>query len=144
VLPQPSATKGLGLHRHLTRTTASTPTDCEPGKRPNNEGVSGRAVALQGLNRRLVMDDVLPQLGLALLISGVGLPVLTWFVLRFPRTTGAFGLLGVVLELLRIAGEPGHSVRPSCGDSPPPPLATPRTDPGFDRGNGLRGPEIRL
>ena len=92
----------------------------------------------------LVMDDLLPPLGLALLLIGIGLPVFTWLVLRFPLTTSALGLVGVVLELLRILGEPGQLVRPSCVDSTPPPHATPRADPRFDGGNGLRGPELRL
>jgi len=91
------------------------------------------------------MDDMLPQLGLVLLLIGIGLPVLMWLVLRFPLTTGALGLVGAVLELLRILGEPGQSVRPSCGDdSTPPSLATPRADPSIEGGNGLRGQEVRL
>jgi hypothetical protein len=104
----------------------------------------GRPVALQGLNRSLVMDDLLPQLGLALLLVGIGLPVFMWLVLRFPPTTGALGLVGVVLKLLRVAGEPGQPIRPPCGDSTPPPLATPRADPSLEGRNGLRGPEVRL
>jgi hypothetical protein len=91
------------------------------------------------------MDELLPQLGVALLLILLGLPLLVWFVLRFPSTTGALGLLTVVLELFRLLGEPGPSVRSSCGDFTPRSLATPPpADPGPDRGNGLRGPEVRL
>jgi len=91
------------------------------------------------------MDEVLPQLGLFLLLIGIGLPVFTWLVLRFPLTTGALGLVGAVLEVLRLLGEPGQPVRPSGGDDlTPPPHATPRADPRLDGSNGLRGPEIRL
>jgi hypothetical protein len=90
------------------------------------------------------MDELLPQLGLVLLLIGLGLPVFTWLLLRFPLTIGALGLLGAALELLRILGEPGQLARPSCVDSTPPPIATPRADPRLDRGNGLRGPGVRL
>jgi hypothetical protein len=91
------------------------------------------------------MDEVLPQIGLVLLLIGLGVPLLMWLVLRFPLTSGVLGLAGAVLELLRILGEPGQPVRPSCGDdSTPPSLAVPRGDPRFDGGNGVRGPEVRL
>jgi hypothetical protein len=96
------------------------------------------------LNHTLVMDDVLPQLGLAVLLIGLGLPFLFWLVVRFPLMTGGLGLVGVVLELLRLLGEPGQPVRPSCGDSTLPLQATPHLGPRIDDGNGLRGPEIRL
>lgn len=88
------------------------------------------------------MDDLLPQVGLVLLLIGLGLPVFTWFLLRFPLTSGALGLVGAVLELLRILGEPGQAVRPTCVESTPPAYAAPRE--GFNGGNGLRGPELRL
>jgi hypothetical protein len=91
------------------------------------------------------MDELLPQFGLVLLLIGLGVPLLMWLVLRFPLTTGALGLVGAVLELLRILGEPGQPIRPSCGDdSTPPAHASPLADPGLDDGSGLSGPEVRL
>ena len=89
------------------------------------------------------MDDVLPTLGVVLLLFGLGLPFLFWLVVRFPLTTGALGLGGAVVELLRILGTPGNPVSPSCGESTPPAQTAPRGGPS-PNGTGLRGPEVRL
>jgi hypothetical protein len=95
-------------------------------------------------NPSLAMDDLLPQLGVALLLIVLGFPLLVWFALRFPSTTGALGLVTVVLELLRILGTPAETVSPSSGTPTPPSHAAPSGDSSQGGGTGLIGPEVHL
>ena len=97
-----------------------------------------------GLNPLLVMGDLIPQLGVALLLIVLGLPLLVWLVLRFPLTTGILGLGTMVLELLRILGTPAEPVSASSRESTPPPQAAARGDSSSDGGAGLQSGEVRL
>ena len=96
------------------------------------------------MKHSLVMDDLIPQLGVAVLLIVLGLPLLVWFVLRFPSTTGVLGIVTLVLELLRVLGPPAEPVSSSSCGSTLPLQAAPRGDSGSEGGTGLLGPEVRL
>ena len=118
-------------------------------------------MARPGLSLSRAMDDLLPPLGVALLVVGLGLPLGFWLLIRFPMTTGAVGLVAAVVELLSLLGAPGEPLtrpvmtgpnrvcpshpdrasEPPCGASPA--HAIPRARATLF-GTGRCGPKVRL